>query len=63
MKRQLKDPEIIVKTLNLDIELPTKIESHILFSELAYCDLGYYLNIIDTERDYKFYYEIIKPAV
>lgn len=61
MKRQIKDPEIIVKALNLDIELPTKIESHILFSELAYCDLGYYLNS-SFEEDYKFYYEIIKQV-
>jgi len=64
MKKQYKDPETIVSSLKLEIELTNKIQSHILLSELAYCDLGYYLNHKkEIDNPNEFYYNIIKDVL
>ena len=65
-KKNFKTPEDIVNILNLKDFIPSNVESHILISELANCDLGYYLdecNSLDTKsNDFVFYYNILKQV-
>lgn len=50
-KNKLMEPQEIVDKLKLNITLSDKIQSHILFSELACFDLEYYLNGIFDSKD------------
>jgi len=49
-KKSLIDPDIIVEKLSLKVQLSNKIQSHILFSELACFDLNYYLDFLNLNN-------------
>lgn len=54
-KRNLVEPDIIVNKINeyysLNVILPDKIQSHILFSELACFDLDYYISFLSQTNN------------
>ncbi len=48
--KKLMNPDEIIEKLNLNIKLPDKIQSHLLFSELACFDLNFYLDNFQGEK-------------
>jgi len=54
LKKNLLDPNTIVEKLNLNVKLPDKIQSHILFSELACFDLNYYIDFLFQKNELNF---------